>query len=113
MELKYRIYLSYVLSRDWFSSFEKLDGCFTVIGDDHLCNVEGMGTVRIKMVDVIVRELKEVRYVPQLKRNLISVNVFGNVRPYGIHMRWCSQDDQRLNDGYEGRPPEQSLPLEG
>ena len=43
------------------------------MGDDHPCNVEGMGTVHIKMFDGIVRELKEVRYVPQLKRNLISV----------------------------------------
>ena len=58
---------------DWFSSFEKVDGCFTVMGDDHPCNVEGIGTVRIKMFDRIVRELKEVRYVPQLKRNLISI----------------------------------------
>ena len=43
------------------------------MGDDHLCNMEGICTVRIKMFDGIVRELKEVRYVPQLKRNLISV----------------------------------------
>ena len=43
------------------------------MGDDHPCNIEGMGTVHIKMDDRIVRELKEVRYVPQLKRNLISV----------------------------------------
>ena len=47
--------------------------CFAVMGDDHPCNVEGIGTVRIKMFDEIVRELKNVRYVPQLKRNLISV----------------------------------------
>ena len=45
------------------------------MGDDHPCNVEGIGTVRIKMFDGIVRELKKVRYVPQLKRNLISVGV--------------------------------------
>jgi len=37
------------------------------------CNIERMGIVRIKMEDGIVQELKEVRYVPQLKRNLISV----------------------------------------
>ena len=43
------------------------------MGDDHPCNMEGMGLVRIKMDDRIVRELKEVRYVSQLKRNLISV----------------------------------------
>ena len=60
-------------NRAWFSSFEKLDGCYMVMGDDHPCNIEGMGTVRIKMDDGIVRELKEVRYVPQLKTNLISV----------------------------------------
>ena len=37
--------------------------------------MEVMGTVCIKMNDGIVRELKEVRYVPQLKRNLISVGI--------------------------------------
>jgi len=59
-----------------FLVFEKLDGCYTVIGDDHQCNIEGMGTVHIKMEDGIVRELKDVRYVPQLKKNLISVGTF-------------------------------------
>ena len=43
-------------------------------GDDHPCNIEGIGTVCVKMVDGIVQELKEVRYVPQHKRNLISVD---------------------------------------
>jgi len=41
-------------NRAWFSNFEKLDGCFTVMGDDHPRNMEGMGTVRIKMFDGIV-----------------------------------------------------------
>ena len=40
------------------------------MGDDHPCNVEGMGIVRIKMDDGIVRELKKARYVPQLKEIL-------------------------------------------
>jgi len=43
------------------------------MGDDHSCNVKGIGTVRIKIFDGIVRELKEVKYVPQLKSNIISV----------------------------------------
>ena len=43
------------------------------MGDDHPCIMEGVGTIQIKMFDVMIRELKEVRYVPQLKRNLISV----------------------------------------
>ena len=61
------------LNRAWFSSFEKLDGCFTIMRDDHPCNVEGIGTIHIKMFDRIVRELKEMRYVLQLERNLVSV----------------------------------------
>ena len=36
-----------------FPSFEKLDGCFTVMGDDHPCNVEGMGTVTKLSQEVI------------------------------------------------------------
>jgi len=41
--------------------------------DDRSCNMERICTVLIKMFDGMVRELKKVRYVPQLKRNLISV----------------------------------------
>ena len=37
--------------------------------------MKGIGTVRIKMFDEIARELKEVRNVPQLKMNFISVGV--------------------------------------
>ena len=34
----YHVYLN----RAWFSTFEKLDGCYTAMGDDHPCNIEGM-----------------------------------------------------------------------
>jgi len=37
--------------------------------------MEGIGIVQIKMFDEMIRELKEVRYVPQLKCNFISVGV--------------------------------------
>jgi len=59
--------------RDWFSNFEKLDGCFVVMANDHPCNVKGICTVRVNMFDRMVWKLKEVRYVTQLKRNLISI----------------------------------------
>ena len=39
----------------------------------HTCQIEGITTVRIKLLDGIIRELKYVRYVPQLQKNLISV----------------------------------------
>ena len=48
-------------NRDWFFIFEKLDGCFVFMGDDRSCNMEGIGTVQIKMFDGMVQELKKVR----------------------------------------------------
>jgi len=48
-------------------------GYSVVMSDDCLCNIKGIGTIFIKMFNRMVWELKEVRYVPQLKKNLISV----------------------------------------
>ena len=41
--------------------------------DDRSCNLEGICVVLIKMVNGMVRELREMRYVLQLKKNLIFV----------------------------------------
>ena len=75
------------------------------MGDDRSCNMEGISMVLIKMFDGMVRELKKVRYISQLKRNLISVGTLKILGLVVIYTRWCSQDDQRLNGGYEGCPP--------
>ena len=42
-------------------------------GDRHTCHIERISTVRFKLSDEMIRELKDVRYVPQLNKNLISV----------------------------------------
>jgi len=61
------------LKREWFASFEKLDGSLVSFGDGHTCHSEDIGTIRIKLSDRMVRELNDLRYVSQLKKNLISV----------------------------------------
>jgi len=43
------------------------------MGDNGACQMNGMGTVRIKMFDGAVKDLTEVRYVPRMKKNIISV----------------------------------------
>jgi len=43
------------------------------MSDDRPCNMEVIGRVLIKMFDGMVRELKKVSFVPQLKKNLMSV----------------------------------------
>ena len=52
-------------------------------GDAHPCNIERIDTVHIEMFDGMVRELKKVRYVSQLKRNLISV---GALKSLGLQI---------------------------
>ena len=54
MDLRYKSYLSCVPKQGLISSFEKLGGCFTVMSDDHPCNVERICTVCIKMFDGMV-----------------------------------------------------------
>ena len=53
--------------------------------NDDACQMIGIGTVRIKMFNGVVRDLTDVRYVPQMKKNIISVGV---VESKGLKMSW-------------------------
>ena len=44
-----------------------------VMGNDQPCRTMGRGKIWLKMFNEMIRELKEVRYIPALKKNLISV----------------------------------------
>ena len=43
------------------------------MGNNAQCNVTGIGTVKIKTHDDVIRTLSNVRHVPELKHNLISL----------------------------------------
>ena len=51
-------------NRDWFSTYQSIDGGVVLMGNDVSCKVVGIGTVRIKMHDGLVRTLTDVRHVP-------------------------------------------------
>jgi len=44
-----------------------------IIENDVACQMVWIGTVRIKMFDSMIRDLTDVRYAPQMKKNIISV----------------------------------------
>ncbi|KAG8472449.1 hypothetical protein CXB51_034191 [Gossypium anomalum] len=44
------------------------------MGNNASCKIAGVGTIKVKMFDGVVRTLSDVRYVPELKRNLISLS---------------------------------------
>ena len=43
------------------------------LGDNHPCKVAGIGTVRVRMFDGIVRTLTNVKHIPELEKNLVSL----------------------------------------
>ena len=63
----------YTLNRSWFSTYTKIEEGSVTLEDDHPCKVAGIENVRVRMFDGIVRTLTNVKHVPKLKKNLISL----------------------------------------
>ncbi|KAH9657504.1 hypothetical protein KPL70_023101 [Citrus sinensis] len=59
--------------KEWFMDFRNLESGAVVMENDQPCRTMGIGAIRFKVFDGMVRELKKVRFVPALKKNLISV----------------------------------------
>lgn len=60
-------------NKDLFSSFDSTVKNKVKLGDDHLVNVQGMGTVSVLSKNNEKKCIREVYYVQGLKHNLISV----------------------------------------
>ncbi|KAE8693200.1 Cellulose synthase-like protein D2 [Hibiscus syriacus] len=60
-------------NREWFSDLVELNARVVYIGNDNDCKTVGIGSIRLKNQDGSTRVLTDVRYVPSLKKNLISL----------------------------------------
>ncbi|CAL2246834.1 unnamed protein product [Prunus armeniaca] len=54
-----------------FDTYEERNGSKISLGDKTSCDVLGVGIVKIKIHDGVVRSLSKVRHVQELRRNLI------------------------------------------
>ncbi|CAL8117258.1 unnamed protein product [Prunus armeniaca] len=63
-------------NKSWFDTYDVDYDIEFMIGDSSVCRVEGIGTIKVKMHDGVVRTLGMVRYIPKLKKNLISLGTF-------------------------------------
>ena len=61
------------LNREWFDTYMSVNCGNVLTGNDASCKVIGIGTIKIRMFDGVVRTLGEVRHVPDLRKNLISL----------------------------------------
>ena len=62
------------LHRDWFSDYVQSHAGEVVIGDGSTCEIIGIGSIYIQVHDGSIKKLIDVRFVPKLKRNLISLS---------------------------------------
>ncbi|KAJ9561973.1 hypothetical protein OSB04_007133 [Centaurea solstitialis] len=65
--------------KELFSTYEKVADGSVSMGNDMPCDVVGIGSVSIKMHDGVVRTLTDVRHVPEMKKNLISLGVLDKI----------------------------------
>lgn len=59
--------------KHWFIGLKPGNLGSVMLGNDEICPVEGIGNIKLRVPDGSCRILTEVRYIPQLKRNLISL----------------------------------------
>ncbi|GKD63233.1 retrotransposon protein, putative, ty1-copia subclass, partial [Tanacetum coccineum] len=58
---------------DLFFDYLECDGGRVLLGDNKECKIRGIGKVKVQLKDVSSFVLHNVRYIPELKRNLISL----------------------------------------
>ena len=62
-------------NREWFSTYSSVEGGVVHMGNDSSSKIIGIGTVNIRIHDGTIRTLSDVRYVPDLRKNLISLSI--------------------------------------
>ena len=60
-------------NKGWFENYKQIDGGVVLLGNNKSCKVIGIGSLRLRMYDGMDMVLEDVRHVPELKRNLISL----------------------------------------
>lgn len=57
--------------KDFFETLDLKEGRVVLLGNNKSCKVQGIGTIKLKMFYDQEMLLQDVRYVPELKRNLL------------------------------------------
>ena len=88
--------------REVLSNFEAFEGSKVLMGNNTFCMVKGQGTITIDNPDGTVVTLSQVRYIPDMGRNLIS---YGQLEQSGCQYAGADykvefyKDNQRVLSG--------------
>ena len=59
--------------KEWFFKFEEVNGGVVYMGSGDVSYITKMGSIRLRNHDESIRVLTDVRYIPKLKKNFISL----------------------------------------
>jgi 5'-3' exoribonuclease 2 len=63
------------IHKEWFTTYDSVQGGGSVLmGDSTPRKIVGIGSIQIKMSDGVIRTLTNVRHIPTMTRNLISLS---------------------------------------
>ncbi|KAG8472701.1 hypothetical protein CXB51_034566 [Gossypium anomalum] len=65
---------------DWFTTYKTMSEGAVLMGNNASCKITGVGTIKVKMFDGVVRTLSDVRHVLELKRTLILLSTLDSKR---------------------------------
>ncbi|KAG8485483.1 hypothetical protein CXB51_021817 [Gossypium anomalum] len=65
-------------NRDWFTTYKIMFEGVVLMENNASCKIIGVGTIKGKMFDEVVRTRSDVRHVPGLKRNFISFSTLNS-----------------------------------
>jgi hypothetical protein len=60
-------------NRGWFDTYKSVNYGIVTMGNGEHCKITGIGSIRIKMFDGVVRTLCDVKHVSYVEKNLISL----------------------------------------
>ncbi|GJS99864.1 retrovirus-related pol polyprotein from transposon TNT 1-94 [Tanacetum coccineum] len=72
--------------RDFLFDFKEFNGGTVLLSNNRACAIMGIGKVRVQMKDSSSVVLENVRYIPELKRNLISLGTLDR-ESYTVKLR--------------------------
>ena len=72
--------------REWFHQYEPISGRSVYMGNDHALEIVGIGSIKAKMDDGVIRTIPKVRHVKGLKKNMLSMGQLDDLR-YEFHVK--------------------------
>ena len=67
------------LNKNMFTNFDEKESDVVYMGNQNACKIQGIGNITLKMHDGKIRLLTDVRFMSDLKRNLISLGTLDKI----------------------------------